>query len=71
MQKPVRYYILQAEDQPIVRSVPVAVSSDMAARQPVVPTPVPTTGAPDAGRARVARLMRAAMRRNRRRRHGR
>ena len=71
MQKPVRYYILQAEDQPVVRTVPVAVLGEAAPRQPVVPTADTVSGAPDAGRARVARLMRAAMRRNRRLRHGR
>ncbi len=71
VQKPVRYYILQAEDQPVVRSVPVAVPNKVAVRQPEVPAPGPTIAAPDAGRARVTRLVRAAMRRNRQLRQGR
>ena len=71
VQKPVRYYILQAEDQPVVRSVPVPLRRDATPRLPVAPTIETAAVEPEAGRTRVARLMRAAVRRNRRRRHGR
>ncbi len=36
MQKPVRYYITESDDQPVVRSVPVATRND---REIETPTP--------------------------------
>ena len=64
VQKPVRYYIVKADDQAVVRSVPVAVSARPRPTQAAEPLPAPVAAASVAGRARVARLMRAAIRRN-------
>ena len=80
MQKPVRYYIVKTDDQPVVRSVAVAVSGPAGNRRPAAapvsdrPEAAPAASAPAAARrgprrsqgARegVARLMRAAIRRN-------
>ena len=63
VQKPVRYYIVKADDQAVVRSVPVAVSARRRPAGAAEPAPA-AVAAPAAGRARVARLMRAAIRRN-------
>ena len=60
MQHPVRYYIVQDDDQPVVRSVPVA--RPRRAHAPTAPVAVDTT--PER-RARVHRLVRAAIRRER------
>jgi hypothetical protein len=61
-QHPVRYYIVQADDQPVVRSVPVT-----PARRAHVPTPTAPADVDPAPerRARVHRLVRAAIRRER------
>ncbi|MEA2529907.1 MAG: hypothetical protein QOG89_1551 [Thermomicrobiales bacterium] len=68
MQKPVRYYITQSDDRAVVRSVPVSVRPD------APPAGNPTIPAVESGsqqtrhagprRARVARLVRAASRRD-------
>jgi hypothetical protein len=62
MQHPVRYYIVQADDQPVVRSVPVARPHRAGAHAPAAPAAVAIT--PER-RARVHRLVRAAIRRER------
>ena len=84
MQKPVRYYIVKADDQPVVRSVPVSVPAATPSARPVATDAtvdhadgaiVASTRAADArrrtrrperARENIARLMRAAIRRNHR-----
>jgi len=72
MQHPVRYYIEQTDDQPVVRSVPVArprrfepaseaIASPTVAPPTVAPVPEPTPERRN--RARVHRLVHAAIRR--------
>ena len=61
MQNPTRYYIVNDDDQPVVRGVPVAVrrAAEVDDRREVATTPAagPRTRRP----ARVARLVRAAI----------
>ena len=75
MQKPVRYYIVKADDQPVVRTVPVALP-DATSDEPSAVQPAVDHGASasdrstlraEVARRGVARLMRAAIRRNQRR----
>ena len=72
MQHPVRYYIEQTDDQPVIRGVPVArprspepastaVAPPTAALPSVVPAAEPTPERRN--RVRVHRLVRAAIRR--------
>jgi hypothetical protein len=64
--KPVRYYITnQDDDQPVVRSVPVSVTTDAAPIAPPAPAIVSfrTAQTRSSGRTRMARLVRATIRR--------
>ena len=61
MKKPVRYYIVKADDQPVVRSVPVA---PVRQEDPAAPTTAPAgafASPRPRGRRRVTRLVRAAI----------
>ncbi|GIW04460.1 MAG: hypothetical protein KatS3mg059_1080 [Thermomicrobiales bacterium] len=67
MQTPIRYYILQDEDHPVVRTVPVAkpVAEPMtsaSASATETPMPVAQDAVPARSGARIKRLMRAARR---------
>lgn len=63
MQTPVRYYITKDHDQPVVRTIPVAMPEQpRPAPQEIVAVQVPTTQAAPA-RPRIKRLVRAAMHR--------
>jgi hypothetical protein len=62
MQMSIRFYITQSDDQPVVRTVPVTVRPVAQANETAAPTTQAEPAAVD-GRARVARLMRAATRR--------
>ncbi len=69
MQTPVRYYILQDEDQPVVRTVPVAKpviepAATAAAKAADAPVPASQDALPGRGSARIKRLVRAAARRH-------
>jgi hypothetical protein len=69
MQNPVRFYISQSDDHPVVRSVPVLVDRPGAATGDEAPAvqPVPAESAAtapvEARRPRVGQLVRAATRR--------
>ena len=66
MQHPVRYYISQTDDQPVVRSVPVVATRPNDAAGHVVTTqPTAAAAEPSAvRRTRVRRLVRAAIHRD-------
>ena len=72
MQKPIRYYIVKGDDQPVVRTVSVtrlaAASAGPSAIQPEAEHATSSSGRrvphPEVARRSVARLMRAAIRRN-------
>jgi hypothetical protein len=61
MQHPVRYYISQNDDQPVVRTVPVEHRARPAIEAPVVAA----NESSSQRRTRVHRLVRAAIRRER------
>ena len=65
MQTPIRYYITKADDQPVVRSIPVAVRGAEATEQrpaaAVQTMLVPASSTRPDGRTRVRRLVRSAM----------
>ena len=68
MQKPVRYYITQSDDQAVVRTIPVTVQpTEIAPTLPPTPEAQAVTAQPGHthGQARVGRLVRAAVRRDR------
>jgi len=69
MQTPIRYYILQDEDHPVVRTVPVAKPAvepvaSAGARTTDAPIPAVQDPVPARGGTRIKRLMRAAARRH-------
>lgn len=64
MQTPVRYYIVQTDDQPVVRSIPVTKRPTTSATEEHASPPAAAPAQGEApGRTKVARLMRAAKRR--------
>ena len=68
MQHPVRYYIVNSDDdQPVVRSVPVSVRppAEPSRGEMTTPTPAETPAAVEErrGPARVGRIVRSAIRR--------
>ncbi len=69
MQTPIRYYILQDEDHPVVRTVPVtkpAIEPVASAGSTTADAPIPVVqdAMPARGGTRIKRLMRAAARRH-------
>lgn len=60
-QNPVRFYITQSDDQPIVRTIPVTTHPLPQAPKPVEPANAPMTR--PATKNRVARLVRSAVKR--------
>jgi G:T/U-mismatch repair DNA glycosylase len=66
MQKPVRYYITEAEDRPVVRTVSVAVRQEPNGDQRVVETQVETndTNQLDSRRARLRERLKSARQRD-------
>ena len=68
MQTPVRYYITRDEDRPVVRSIPVSMRPEPRKVEDQTSVETEQTTAPPvpekaAGRARVASIMRNAVRR--------
>jgi len=66
VQNPIRYYIVSDDDQPVVRSVPVAVrpTADVSERHEAAPSSTPNAAParrPRRRPVRVARLVRAAI----------
>ena len=64
MQTPVRYYITRDDDRPVVRSIPVSVRPQpRKLEDPISVEAEQVQPEKDAGRARVAAIMRNAVRR--------
>jgi hypothetical protein len=63
MQTPVRFYITESDDRPVVRTIPVAVRVTEP-RSVVSTTPMAANDHRDQPRVRVARLVRSAVKRN-------